>query len=168
MHYISRHISYREATYSKTATRYNINNTPDSRQLNVMRNLADNFFEPLRALWGVPIFISSFYRSRELNENVGGALMSHHMILGNIAAIDIDQDALPRHNVTNNRLFYSIFECLPYYKMIAEFPNDGKISWLHISFSTNDNKNKRRDTYIAIHDNGVKYIPYIGNEKLIL
>ena len=49
MQRISQHISYKEATFSETATRQDIDNTPSEDQLCRMSTLAENVFEPLRA-----------------------------------------------------------------------------------------------------------------------
>ena len=64
---ISKHISYKEATFSQTATRKDIDNTPTPEILERMKALAENIFEPLRAYVGGPIKINSFYRSINLN-----------------------------------------------------------------------------------------------------
>ena len=48
MNNISNHISYREGVLSNTATRLNIDNTPNGYQLANMEAIALNIFEPLR------------------------------------------------------------------------------------------------------------------------
>ena len=50
MERISKNISYREATFSVTALRKGIDNTPTKDQLNNMKFLAETIFEPLRIL----------------------------------------------------------------------------------------------------------------------
>ena len=87
MENISEHISYKEATFSETATRQDIDNTPSEDQLCIMRTLAENVFEPLRAYVDGPIKINSFFRSMALNVAIGGAKSSQHM---RGEAIDID------------------------------------------------------------------------------
>ena len=71
MEKISQHISYKEATFSQTATRKDIDNTPNEEILERMRVVAENVFEPLRAYVGGPIKINSFYRSIMLNTAIG-------------------------------------------------------------------------------------------------
>lgn len=168
---LSAHVTYREATNSRTADRYGISNKPTEKQLTVMRHIAVNLFEPVRAaLGGVPLFISSFFRHERLNKKIpGAARSSDHMVLRNTAAIDIDQDINPASKVSNNDVFHEVFSCHRYAKLIAEFPDkDGRISWVHISYSTYEPHNDRRETYIAVWRNGRRqYIPYIGNEHLI-
>ena len=57
---ISKHISYKEGTYSNTATRLGIDNTPNDDQLTNMELVAEKIFEPLRSYVGGPIKINSF------------------------------------------------------------------------------------------------------------
>ena len=64
---ISHHISYREGVLSNTATRLNIDNTPDGYQLGNMSAVALNIFEPLRDWVGGPVKINSFYIKDNLN-----------------------------------------------------------------------------------------------------
>ena len=45
---ISEHVSYREATHSATATRKDLDNTPNEEQIKNMKVVAEKLFEPLR------------------------------------------------------------------------------------------------------------------------
>ena len=53
---ISKHISYKEGVYSNTATRRGIDNTPNNEQLDNMKLLAKEVFEPLRTYVAGPIW----------------------------------------------------------------------------------------------------------------
>ena len=44
---ISKHISYKEGTYSQTALRRGLDNTPNNLQLKCMKDIAEDLFEPL-------------------------------------------------------------------------------------------------------------------------
>ena len=59
---ISKHISYKEATFSQTALRKGLDNTPSDEQLKCMEEVAENLFEPLREWVGGPIKVNSFFR----------------------------------------------------------------------------------------------------------
>ena len=50
---ISSHVSYREATYSQTAIRNDIDNEPNVDQLENIKILCDRLFEPLEIGLGV-------------------------------------------------------------------------------------------------------------------
>lgn len=164
---ISKYISYREATYSQTAEYRGIANDPTANQLGKLVNLGVNFFDKVREFFANPIYINSFFRSEDLNRVVGGATNSDHMALGHSAGIDIDMDG--KYGPTNNDIFHYTKNHLSFYKLIAEFPSKGKIKWVHVSYSTATIKNTERNVYIAIIKNNRKiYIPYKGNEHLIL
>ncbi len=141
---ISKHISYKEATKSRTATINGIDNHPDQEQLERMKNVAEKVFEPLREHFGVPIVINSFFRSEELNRRIGGATRSSHMTG---EAIDIDDTM---GGVTNSEMFHWIKDNLVFEKMIWEYGNDESPNWIHVSLSMDgENKNQllraRRD-----------------------
>lgn len=143
---ISDHISYAEATFSATAKRYGIDNTPGDCELKAMMVVAEKVFEPLRNHFGVPIKINSFFRSKTLNKRVGGAATSQH-VRGE--AIDID-DTLG--GVTNKQIFEYIVNNLDYDQIIWEFGNDKNPDWVHVSYVSPD-KN-RRIKLRAIRRNG--------------
>ena len=84
---ISKHISYKEGTYSQTALRRGLDNTPNEEQLKCMKEVAENLFEPLREWVGGPIKINSFFRGEPVNTAIGGSTRSQHM---KGQAIDID------------------------------------------------------------------------------
>ena len=84
---ISEHVSYKEAVYSRTATRLDIDNTPTAMHRVQMMNIANEVFEPLRDFVGGPIKINSFYRSPKLNTAIGGSTKSQHC---HGQAIDLD------------------------------------------------------------------------------
>ena len=56
---ISKHVSYKEGTFSVTATRLGVDNTPNYEQLANMELIAEKVFEPLRKYVGGPIKILS-------------------------------------------------------------------------------------------------------------
>ena len=58
---ISKHISYKEGVYSRTATRLGIENEPSDEQMDNMCLLAEEVFEPLRMWVSGPIKINSLY-----------------------------------------------------------------------------------------------------------
>ena len=59
---ISKHVSLREGVFSQTATRRDLDNTPNEEQLENMKLVAEKVFEPLREWVGGPIKINSFFR----------------------------------------------------------------------------------------------------------
>jgi zinc D-Ala-D-Ala carboxypeptidase len=134
---ISKHISYREGTFSVTAKRLGLENEPDEKQLENMRLLAENIFEPLREYVGKPIKINSFFRSPELNRAIGGSSKSQHC---KGQAIDIDDTY---GNMKNYGMYNFIKENLDFDQMIWEFGDDENPDWLHVSYvSEEENRNR--------------------------
>ena len=134
---ISKHISYREGVYSRTATRLDLDNTPNDEQLANMELVADEVFEPLRTWVGGPIKINSFFRSPKLNSAIGGSSKSQHC---KGQAVDID-DTFGR--ATNAEMYHFIKEHLDFDQMIWEFGDDDNPDWIHISYVSED-KNRNR------------------------
>ncbi len=76
---LSAHFMLQEFTFSQTAARCGIDNTPTPEVLKNLRRLAA-LLEEVRSLLGdVPIRVSSGYRCPELNRAVKGARRSAHM-----------------------------------------------------------------------------------------
>lgn len=78
-----KYFSYSEFFESDVAEKHQVKNIPDDAQLSqVLGNikaLVLNVLDPLRARIGRPVIITSGYRSRRVNELVGGSVSSQHM-----------------------------------------------------------------------------------------
>ena len=134
---ISKHISDKEGTYSSTALRRGLDNTPNEEQLECMKEIAEKLFEPLRKWVGGPIKINSFFRGLSLNTAIGGAKASQHM---KGQAIDIDDTF---GNATNAEMYNWIKENLDFDQIIWEFGDDKNPNWVHISYvSPEENRNR--------------------------
>jgi zinc D-Ala-D-Ala carboxypeptidase len=135
---ISRHISFAEATRSAAARRYGLKNDPPPNVLAAMRVTAEMVFEPARKHFGVPMYISSFYRSALVNSHIGGSTNSQHC---RGQAIDIDADVFG--GITNTQLFDWIRDNVEFDQLIWEFSNpDGSPAWVHVSFNLGNNRNQ--------------------------
>lgn len=159
---LSEHLDLSEVTRSESAKRKGIANNPTPEHLENFKKLAENVFEPIRKHFGVPIHISSGYRSKALNAAVGGSPTSDHCYG---RAIDIDMDG-SSSEVSNNDIFHWIKDNLQFKQLIAEFPDAyGNLGWVHVAYGDGLNKN---DIIIAVKK-GTKtmYIPYKGNEKRV-
>lgn len=152
---ISEHLSIAEIIKSESAKRLGISNMPTSEHIANFKILAEKVFEPIRKHFGVPIHISSGYRSKELNAKIKGSSKTSDHCFGR--AIDIDQDG---SELSNNEVFHWIKDNLQFKQLIAEYPVDGKLGWVHVSF---DPRNIKNEVLICVG----KYLPYKGNEHLI-
>ncbi len=153
---ISANLTLKEVSKSLTATRRGIDNEPKGEHLTALINLANNVFQPIREHFGKPIFVSSGYRSPELNKAIGGSKTSQHC---KGEAIDIDNDA--REYPSNADIFWYIYDHLDFDQMIWEFGDDKNPSWVHVSYKSEGNrkqvlrasKSKGRTVYTNFKDN---------------
>lgn len=134
---ISKHISEKEGSYSITALRLGLDNTPRDQEKENMRLIAEKVFEPLRSYVGGPIKINSFYRGPELNKAIGGSTRSQHC---EGRAIDIDDTYGYK---TNAEMYNWIKNNLNFDQMIWEFGSDKNPAWVHVSYVSED-KNRNR------------------------
>lgn len=154
MEKLSNHISWKEATYSNTATRRGLENEPSPDQVGNMIELAVNVFEPLREWVGQPIRINSMFRSEALNTAIGGSKTSQHCA-NNGAAIDIDDDYCSK---TNLEMFDYIKDNLEWDQLIFEFGTVENPDWVHVSYKSSGN---RKQVLRAVRIDGrTKYVPY--------
>lgn len=144
---ISNHLSLAEVTRSETAKRKGISNTPTAEHLENFKILAENVFEKIRAHFGVPIHISSGYRSKELNDAIGGSQTSQH---SKGQAIDIDMDG-SSSGVTNADVYNFIKDNLEFDQLIWEFGTDKNPDWVHVSYVNGPN---RKQKLKAVRTNG--------------
>lgn len=144
-----------EVTRSDTAKRKGIDNTPTEEHLENLKVICEEVFDKVREYFGVPLFISSGYRSAALNKAIGGSKSSDHN-LGR--ALDLDQDG-HGNGVTNKDVFNYIKDNLEFDQLIAEGSNGaGDMNWVHVGYRKGQNRNQ---ILIAIFTNGkTKYVPY--------
>jgi len=150
---LSKHLSLAEVMRSETAKRKGISNMPTPEHLENFKLLAEKVFEPIREHFGVPIHISSGYRSKALNTAIGGSLTSQHC---SGEAIDIDMDGT---SITNAQVFNYIKENLVFDQMIWEFGTDKNPDWVHVSYESTGKQ--RKQILKAVKANGkTRYVPY--------
>lgn len=153
---LSEHLSLAEVTRSDMAKRKGISNMPTPEHLENFKKLATNIFEPIRRYFGVPIYISSGYRSKELNTAIGGSLTSQHC---SGEAIDIDMDG-SANGVTNKQVFDYIKQHLNFDQLIWEFGTKDAPDWVHVSFESTGKQ--RKQVLRAVKQGGKTiYQPYV-------
>lgn len=148
---LSKNLTLQEAVKSNTATRLGIPNTPEQWEINNLRAVAENVFQPVRDHFGVPIGVSSGYRSKALNKAIGGSKYSQHMIG---EALDIDADIYGR--VTNAEIFNYIKNNLEWDQMIWEFGDDEEPNWVHVSYKE-AGRNRKQIKRAYRDEKGVHY-----------
>ena len=130
MNQISKHISLNEAIESATALRMGIKNMPNELELEAMKYVAENLFEPIRKWYKKPIKINSFFRCTALNKAVKGSVSSQH-VKGE--AIDISAG----NKIENKKIFdYIVSSGLDFDQCINEYD----FTWVHISLKKSGNR----------------------------
>jgi zinc D-Ala-D-Ala carboxypeptidase len=137
---LSPHFTLDEFTVSQTAARRGIDNRPPLEVIENLKRVALGL-EGIRILLGVPIIISSGYRSPALNKAVGGAKTSQH-VTGEAVDFTAPGFGSPRHVV--DRIVDAGIE---FDQCIVEFD-----SWVHCSFV----KNSARRMALIIDRDGTR------------
>ena len=157
---LSKNLSLAEVTKSITANRLGIDNTPDEWTTENLRQTAINIFQPLREAFGCPIYVSSGYRSAELNTAIGGSRRSQHV---EGRALDLDADVYG--GCTNSQVFNWIKENVDFDQLIWEFGDDDNPDWVHVSY-VYDGINRKRCLKACRDDNGKTYYEVIFGKGL--
>lgn len=119
-----KYFTIEELTRSTVATARGIPNIPGENELAALEVLVLALLDPLRELWGKPIYVNSGYRSPELNKAVGGVANSQH-IKGQAADITTG-------NAESNRKLFALIRDggFDFDQLIDEA--DG--TWIHVSY----------------------------------
>lgn len=143
---LSKNLSLKEVTKSSTAIKYGIKNEPSIEHLENLKALAENVFQPVREHFGVPIAVTSGYRSGALNDVIGGSATSQHC---KGQALDLDADVFG--GITNADIFNYVREHIDFDQLIWEFGTNENPAWVHVSY----NKGKNRgEVLMAYKENG--------------
>jgi len=157
---LSDNLELAEVIRSSTAKRNGISNMPTPEHIENFKKLAVNVFQPIRDHFNRAIFLSSGYRSAELNKITKGASSTSQHCSGE--AIDIDMDGT---EITNKQVFDYIKANLNFDQLIAEFPVNNNPAWVHVSYESTGKQ--RKQILVAKKVGGAtKYIAYKSDADL--
>lgn len=140
---LTEHFTLEEMTASEDAARNGLKNTPSDAAIQNLKILCRNVLEPLRLIVKKPVIVHSGYRSKKVNEAIGGATNSQHM-KGQAADFIVP-------GMTVEEVFKIVADRLPFDQLIEEFGE-----WVHVSYAPKLRHQKLR----AIRVNGkTQYIP---------
>lgn len=143
---LSKNLDLSEVIRSESAKRNGISNMPTPEHIANFKLLAEKVFQPIREHFGVPIRISSGYRSATLNKLIGGSASSQHC---SGEAIDIDMDGT---SITNKKIFDYIKDNLVFDQLIWEFGSVINPDWVHVSYESKGKQ--RKEILVAKKVNG--------------
>ena len=144
---LGKFFSLTEMTQSQTAVRKGIDNMPNEKELECLKELVKNVLDQIREHFGKPVTINSGFRGAKLNRAVGGSSRSQHC-KGQAADIEIK-------GVCNLELAHWISENMEFDQLISEFhtPGDPESGWVHVSWVS---PKKNRKQCLTINKNGTK------------
>ena len=135
---LTKNFSLTEFTQSATAARLNISNSPNEKELENIKKTAE-YLQIIRDEIGVPMRISSGFRSKKLNKAIKGSLTSAHCYG---SAVDIHASGY-----TSTELAFKVKEMadsgkIPFDQIILEFPGTSN-TWVHLGFRHNSPMRKQ-------------------------
>jgi len=131
---LSKSFTLNELTKSQEATRLGIDNTPNDEHILNLKILCENILQPIRDFYGMPLSVSSGYRSAALCEAIGSSSKSQHT-MGQAADFEI-------FGILNKEVSDWIVQNLDYDQCILEFwnENDPNSGWVHCSYNNSGNR----------------------------
>ena len=138
---VSLNFSLRELTYSDSAIRLQIDNTPTNEVLINLQNVCQFILEPVRNHFDKPITITSGYRSPELCKAIGSSATSQHT-----KGESVDFEIL---GIANKEVSDWIVNHLDYDQCILEFwkPEEPNSGWVHCSYKSSGNRKQYLRAY---------------------
>jgi len=126
---LSANFTLKELTKSDTATRLDLDNTPNDEQIESLRLLCENILQPVRDHFDKPVKISSGFRAPAVNQATGGSATSDHC-KGQACDFEIE-------GLSNPEVATWIMENLTYSQLILEFYVQGQVNsgWIHCSYN---------------------------------
>ena len=147
---LSPHFSLSEFTKSSTAMKHGIKNTPPQEAVDNLRALCQGCLEPLREALGLPVVITSGYRTKALNSMLAHSSERSQHMLGQAADfyvaepkdLNLEPGTLNPAKPTRRELLIKAFrliildESIDYDQLIL-YP-----SFIHVSYVSRD-RNRR-------------------------
>ena len=128
---LTEHFDLSEFTHSQTATRLGLNNTPNEEQVECLIDLCHYDLEPLRVHFGLPIIISSGFRSQQLNDVTPGSSSTSQHTKGQAADITIP-------GIQLIDIYEWIAQHVPFDQLIYEYGQ-----WVHVSYNKDGNRSQQ-------------------------
>ena len=146
----SPHFSVSEFTFSETASRHGIDNTPNENEKDNLYKLAMELENVRKLLNNKPIYISSGYRCLALNELLGSKRTSAH-----IRGLAVDFTC--RQFGTPNEIVFAIINSkIKFDQLILEYPDSQSGGWVHLSFCE-DQETPRRQALVINKEGAMIY-----------
>ena len=156
---LSRNFTLQELIKSDTAIRLDINNNPNSGQIEKLKALCENILQPVRDHFG-RVKVTSGFRSPELCVAIGSSVNSQH---AKAEAADFEVIG-----TDNAELFDWIKANLEPDQLILEFytPGEPNSGWIHCSWVADQPRASFLHAYRS--EGKTKYKPILGSARDIV
>ena len=156
---LSRNFTLSELTKSDTAIRLDINNNPNSGQIEKLKDLCENILQPVRDHFG-RVKVTSGFRSPEVCVAIGSSVNSQH---AKAEAADFEVIG-----TDNAELFDWIKANLEPDQLILEFytPGEPNSGWIHCSWIEGTPSASYLHAYRS--EGKTKYKPVLGGAKNLI
>jgi hypothetical protein len=143
---LSRNFTLQELIKSDTAIRLDINNNPNSGQIEKLKALCENILQPVRDHFG-RVKVTSGFRSEQLCLKIGSSINSQHA------------------KAEAAELADWIYNNLEFDQLILEFytPGEPNSGWIHCSYTTD--KPRKQFLHAYKSEGKTKYKPVIGKAR---
>ena len=154
---LSRNFTLQELIKSDTAIRMDINNNPNSGQIEKLKALCENILQPVRDHFG-RVKVTSGFRSEQLCIKIGSSVTAQH---AKAEAADFEV-----MGTDNAELADWIYANLEFDQLILEFytPGEPNSGWIHCSYTTDQPRKQFLHAYKS--EGKTKYKPVIGKQKI--
>ena len=152
---LSRNFTLQELIKSDTAIRLDINNNPNSGQIEKLRLLCENILQPVRDHFG-RVKVTSGFRSEQLCIKIGSSVNSQH---ARAEAADFEVVG-----TDNAELADWIYKNLETDQLILEFytPGEPNSGWIHASYVQFQPRAQYLRAYRDQETRKTKYLPITG------
>ena len=136
---LSPHFCLDEFTKSSTAMKHGIKNTPPQEAVDNLKALCQGCLEPLREALGLPVVITSGFRTKALNSMVAHSSERSQHMLGQAADFYVapDQSGLSRRELLIKAFRLIILDESIDYDQLILYP-----SFIHVSYVSHE-RNRR-------------------------
>lgn len=133
-----RYFTLYELLQSHTAVVRKIENIPTWEQVENLNRLAVEILDPVRLHYGMPVVVTSGFRSDALNKAVNGSKGSQHK---EGAAADI---TAKENTKARNKLLFELMVAMVKQGIITvgQLINEKNYSWIHVSLPNAKHKNE--------------------------
>lgn len=144
---ISDNITLSEATRSRTAEMYGLENLPNEKELENMKHIANRIFQVVRKKVAKEkaILVTSFFRQKLVNAKIKGASKTSQHPKGE--AMDLQKTPIAKY--TNKEIFDFIKENLEFDQLIWEYGSKVEPKWVHVSLKR-IGKNRNQVLYVGV------------------